>query len=59
MPHKSGYPSGKVGGYRAPVDSVGMDDEMKKTMGFGMPKPKPGKPKSKLKNMPTRKGGKR
>jgi hypothetical protein len=27
------YPSGKVGGYRAPVDTAGMDLEMKKTLG--------------------------
>lgn len=29
------YPSAKVGNYRAPVDTVGMDPEMKATMGFG------------------------
>ena len=28
-------PSAKVGNYRAPVDTVGMDPEMKRTMGFG------------------------
>jgi hypothetical protein len=33
-------PSAKVGGYRAPVDTAGMDPEMKATMGFGRKKPK-------------------
>ena len=28
-------PSARVGNYRAPVDTVGMDPEMKRTMGFG------------------------
>ena len=31
-------PMGKVGNYRAPVDTAGMDPEMKKTMGFGQKK---------------------
>ena len=35
---KAPDPSGKVGNYRAPVDTVGMDEEMKKTMGFGKKK---------------------
>jgi len=63
MPHKSGYPSGKVGGYRAPVDTTGMDEAMKETMGFMKKKPKivmPSKPqRAKPKNMPLKKGGKR
>jgi hypothetical protein len=33
-------PSAKVGNYRAPVDTVGMDAEMKETMGFGKKKKK-------------------
>jgi len=28
-------PSAKVGNYRAPVDTAGMDPDMKRTMGFG------------------------
>jgi hypothetical protein len=31
--------TGKVGNYRAPVDTAGMDPEMKKTMGVGAAKP--------------------
>lgn len=31
-------PIGKVGNYAAPVDTAGMDPEMKKTMGFGAKK---------------------
>lgn len=34
-PKKPVPPSAKVGNYRAPVDTVGMDPEMKRTMGFG------------------------
>ena len=37
------YPSGKVGGYRAPVDTVGMDAEMKKTLGVIKPSRGPAK----------------
>ena len=37
---KPAFPSAKVGNYRAPVDTVGMDEEMKKTMGFGAKKKK-------------------
>ena len=29
------YPAAKVGNYRAPVDTAGMDESMKQTMGFG------------------------
>lgn len=29
------YPSGKAGNYRAPVDTAGMDPEMKRTLGVG------------------------
>ena len=32
---KTKYPSARVGNYRAPVDTVGMDESMKQTMGFG------------------------
>ena len=31
--------SGRVGNYRAPVDTAGMDPEMKRTMGIGAAKP--------------------
>lgn len=40
------YPSAKAGNYRAPVDTTGMDPEMKATLGI-----KPAKP--------VRRGGKR
>jgi len=33
-------PIGKVGNYAAPVDTAGMDPEMKRTMGFGKKKKK-------------------
>ena len=36
-------PSAKVGNYRAPVDTTGMDAEMKRTMGFGGRKKSKGK----------------
>jgi hypothetical protein len=39
-PAKKAFPSAKVGNYRAGVDTVGMDAEMKATMGFGKVKPK-------------------
>lgn len=29
------YPSGRAGGYRAPVDTAGMDPEMKRTLEIG------------------------
>ena len=38
------YPSGRVGNYRAPVDTVGMSDEEKATFGFPPPKPPKKKP---------------
>jgi len=31
------YPRAKVGNYRAPVDTTGMDEETKKTFGFNTP----------------------
>ena len=34
-PAKPAFPSAKVGNYRAPVDTAGMDPEMKKVMGIG------------------------
>jgi hypothetical protein len=34
-PKKKAPPSGKAGNYRAPVDTAGMDREMKETLGFG------------------------
>ena len=37
---KPEFPSAKVGNYRAPVDTAGMDREMKETMGFGKAKKK-------------------
>jgi hypothetical protein len=37
---KSEYPRAKVGNYQAPVDTAGMDPEMKKTMGIGKKKGK-------------------
>jgi hypothetical protein len=37
-----GYPSGKVGNYRAPVDTTGMSESDKETFGFGKKK-KPAK----------------
>ena len=40
-------PSAKVGNYRAPVDTVGMDAEMKRTMGFGRGSSPGGRKKSK------------
>lgn len=41
------YPSAKAGNYRAPVDTVGMDPEMKETLGVGKKKPAPGKKRGK------------
>lgn len=32
--------TGKVGNYRAPVDTAGMDPKMKEMFGFGPPKAK-------------------
>ena len=40
-------PSAKVGNYRAPVDTAGMDAEMKRTMGFGRGSSPGGRKKSK------------
>lgn len=37
---KKAEPSGKVGNYRAPVDTAGMDPKMKDLMGFGKKKGK-------------------
>ena len=37
------YPSAKAGNYRAPVDTAGMDPEMKKTLGIGQKGKKRGK----------------
>lgn len=37
---KPAYPSAGVGGYRAPVDTVGMDPDMKEALGFGKRKKK-------------------
>lgn len=34
LPKTPAYPSGKAGNYRAPVDTVGMDPEMIKTLGI-------------------------
>jgi uncharacterized small protein (DUF1192 family) len=31
-------PSGRVGNFRAPVDTTGMSEEMKRTMGFKNPR---------------------
>jgi len=39
-PKKKPEPSGKVGNYRAPVDTAGMDPKMKELMGFGKKKGK-------------------
>lgn len=41
---QEGFPKGKVGGYRAPVDTTGMTPEEKETF---FPKPKPPKPPAK------------
>jgi len=36
------YPSAKAGNYRAPVDTAGMDPEMKRTLGIGRGKKRGG-----------------
>lgn len=44
-PAKPKYPTGRAGGYAAPVDTTGMDEEMKKTLipGYGKKPKKKGK----------------
>ena len=42
-----GYPKGKVGGYRAPVDTTGMSPEEKETFFPKKPAKKPAPPKKK------------